>query len=127
MKKLLAVITLIAVSGVVSACGSSSTPTAPTPAPTPPPAAVTPAPTAAAPDAAKLYQTNCVVCHGAKREGVTGLGKPLTPTSLANLTDDQVKTTISAGKPNTAMVGFSGRLTPAEIDALVTFIKQSAP
>ena len=94
---------------------------APAPVPTTPPLAPT------APDASKLFATNCVPCHGSKREGIAGLGKPLTPTSLANLTDDQVRETITEGRPNTAMAGFGGRLTSAEIDALVKFIKNTAP
>ncbi|MBI3930714.1 MAG: cytochrome c [Chloroflexi bacterium] len=90
-----------------------------------PPAA--PAPTPAVIDAGKLYATNCLACHGADRQGISGLGKPLTPESLAPLTDAGVRDTILNGKPETLMTAWQGRLSLEEIDALVQFIKYVSP
>ncbi|MBI2980003.1 MAG: cytochrome c [Chloroflexi bacterium] len=105
----------------------SCTGTQPTqPAPTPPPIPV-PTPTPAAIDAAKLFATNCVVCHGEKRQGVSGLGPALTPTSLTKLSDAEVRSTILKGRTNTAMAGFEGRLSAEEIDALIQLIKRTSP
>ena len=98
-----------------------STLPAPAPIPTTPPVAPT------APDASKLFATNCVPCHGSKREGITGLGPALNPTTLAKLTEGQVKEAILKGRPGTVMAGFEGRLTSAEIDALVKLVKDTAP
>ena len=98
----------------------------PTPAPTPP-SVPAPAPKALAIDVAKLFATNCAVCHGEKHQGVSGLGPALTPTSLAKLSDTEIRDTILKGRPNTAMAGFVGRLSPEEIDALVQLIKRTLP
>lgn len=95
------------------------------PAPVAPAAPTTPAVPAI--DAKALYVANCVVCHGANRQGVTGLGKPLTPESLAALSDDTIRDTTLKGKPNTAMAGFEGRLSVDEINALIQLIKYTAP
>lgn len=114
---------------LLSAC-SQPAPVAPA-APTTPAAPVAPAkpvtPVAPVLDAKALYVANCVVCHGANRQGVTGLGKPLTPESLAALSDDTIRDTTLKGKPNTAMAGFEGRLSVDEINALIQLIKYTAP
>ena len=74
-----------------------------------------------------MFTTDCAVCHGDKRQGVTGLGPALTPISLASQTETQLKDTITNGRPNTAMAGFSTRLTLDQITALAQFIKNVAP
>ncbi|MBI2328357.1 MAG: c-type cytochrome [Chloroflexi bacterium] len=72
MRKLAILLTLL-IAGLflISCAGAQPTPTQP--APTPETSAI---------DAAKLFATNCAVCHGEKRQGVSGLGPALTPTSL---------------------------------------------
>jgi len=78
-------------------------------------------------DAAAIYNTSCVGCHGASREGVSGLGKPLTPDALADRSDSEIRDIIAQGKSGTAMRPFQGALSGAEIDAVVQFIKTAAP
>ena len=41
--------------------------------------------------------------------------------------DAEIKNTITKGKADTVMAGFEGRLSSAEIDALVQFVKKPAP
>lgn len=124
MRKLAILVTLL-IAGLFSiSCAETKPP--PTPAPTPPSISTpTPAPTAI--DAAKLFATNCAVCHGEKRQGVSGLGPALTPISLAKLSDAEIGDTILKGRPNTVMAGFRGRLSTKEIDALIQFIKSISP
>ena len=107
------VVALLAVS-----CGGQEA--APAPAPTPPP-------TPAAIDAVELYTVNCLACHAPDRQGIAGLGKSLTPESLAPLSDAEVRDTILDGKPETLMAAWEGRLSSEEIDALVQFIKHTSP
>ncbi len=78
-------------------------------------------------DASALYETNCVACHGANRQGVSGLGPTLTPQSLAELSDTEIGDTILNGRPGTTMAGFMGRLTQEKIDALIQLIKHTSP
>jgi len=124
MHKLTILVTVISVAVFLVSCGGSTAPTTPA-APAAPTTTTPPATTApAAIDAAKLYAINCSGCHGANRQGVTGLAPALTPTSLAAKSADELKTTITKGKTGTAMPSFE-RLGSAEIDALVNFIKNT--
>ncbi len=86
-----------------------------------------PEPNTSAIDAGAIYRTTCVACHGVNREGVTGLGKPLTPESLASRSDAEIRDIITNGKPNTAMQSFKGSLSADEVNALVQFIKNIEP
>lgn len=135
MKKLLALVALIAVSGAASACGSPSAPAA-TPPPATPPAAVTPAPeTAAAPDGAKLYQTNCSGCHGA-----TASGGKLGETAVPDIRAAALQTTFKgdaalikrailngkdeAGKDlNAIMPRQAGKLSDEEVTGIVQYLQ----
>lgn len=78
-------------------------------------------------DVAKLYADNCAGCHGDRRQGVSGLGPSLDPADPAahedHHADAELRDIITNGRPGTAMPGFQGRLTPAEIDALIKFIR----
>ena len=94
------------------------------PPPTPaPPSQTTPS----AISAGELYTNTCAACHGANREGISGLGLPLTPESLAELSDDEVRDTISNGRSGTVMPAFQAILSPEEIDALLQLIKNTTP
>ena len=77
-------------------------------------------------DTGKLYEANCVDCHGANRQGMPNLGPALTPESLAELSDTEIKDIISDGKLNTAMTPWQSILNSEEIDALVHFIKNTS-
>ena len=76
--------------------------------------------------AAETYKTTCAMCHGADGKGDTALGKNL---HAKDLTSDEVQkqsnqdlsTIILKGKEN--MPGFEGRLTQAQINGLVKFIR----
>jgi cbb3-type cytochrome c oxidase subunit III len=94
------------------------------PPPTPAPASQTP-PSAISTD--ELYAIRCVVCHGANREGVSGLGLPLIPGSLTELSDNEIKNTILNGRFGTAMPAFKEILSSDEIDALLHLVKYTSP
>ncbi len=76
-------------------------------------------------EAEGLYTANCAACHGPDRMG--GLGPPLTPASLGEKSDAEIRETISDGRPDTAMPPFKGKLSPEQIEALIRLIKDSAP
>ena len=92
-----------------------------------PESAPTSTPTTPTINAGKLFDANCVACHGANRQGMPNLGPALTPESLAELSDTDTKDTISNGKVNTAMPPWKNKLSSEEIDALVQFIKNTSP
>ena len=105
---------IIIVAPLLTSCGGA----APAPAPAPVPSAI---------DADGLYTTNCAVCHGKNREGISELGPALNPDSVAALNDTEAREIILNGKPNTAMAPFKGTLSSEEIDALVQLIKNASP
>ena len=86
-----------------------------------------PEPDTLAIDAGSIYRATCAACHGPNREGITGLGKPLTPESLASRSDAEIRDIITNGKSSTAMQSFKGSLSADEIKALVQFIKNIEP
>ena len=74
-----------------------------------------------------LYLATCAICHGNQREGVTGLGKPLTPESLTDYSDADLSEVIREGRADTEMQGFKDRLSSQEIDGLIQLIKHTSP
>lgn len=96
------------------------TPASPAPVPTLPTTSPVMAP-------GELYATKCAGCHGANRQGVSGLGPALTPERLAALSNAEIKETILNGRSGTAMPTFKAALSPEEIDTLLQFIKQVPP
>lgn len=121
--KILPLVTMLTVSLLLVACGGAPAPT--TPAPTTP-APTTPAPTPTI-DTASLFASKCAACHGANRQGVTGLGGVLTPQSLEDRSVAELANIITNGKTGTAMPPFKQILSQAEIDALAQFIKNTPP
>lgn len=89
---------------------------------------------AAAPSAAQNYDRHCASCHGADGKGQTRLGrksgaKNLTDKSgTGKLTDAELFRTIEAGrrddKGRERMEGFGNDLSPAEITALVAYVRR---
>ena len=76
--------------------------------------------------AAETYKTTCAMCHGTDGKGDTALGKTLhakdlTSDEVQKQSDNDLSTIIVKGKEN--MPGFEGRLTPAQINGLVKFIR----
>lgn len=101
------------------------TPTlAPEPAPKPKPE---PSQAPAGKSAAELYGAKCATCHGPKQQGVPGVGPALTPESLANLSDAQIKDIILNSRPNTTMPAWKDILSSEEIEHLIQFIKYTSP
>lgn len=71
----------------------------------------------------EYYTLNCSACHGAGREGISGLGLPLQPDVLTE-DDDFYRDTIANGRSGTVMPAWADAgLSDAEIDALVAFIR----
>jgi cytochrome c6 len=76
--------------------------------------------------AAETYKTTCAMCHGTDGKGDTALGKnlhakDLTSDEVQKQSDKELSTIIVKGKEN--MPGFEGRLTPAQINGLVKFVR----
>jgi len=75
---------------------------------------------AGAPDAAALYQANCAQCHGANRLG--GMGPALLPDNLKRLQQKAAVEVVKNGRAATQMPPFAGKLTDADIQALVEYV-----
>ncbi len=78
-------------------------------------------------DPVVLYNRNCAGCHGA--EGQKGPAMALgDPVYLAIVADDALRTTISKGRPGTAMSAFAqkegGMLTDEQVNAIIRGIRQ---
>ncbi len=76
--------------------------------------------------AAETYKTTCAMCHGSDGKGETALGKnlhakDLTSDEVRKKSDAELSTIIVKGKEN--MPGFEGRLTQAQINGLVKYIR----
>ena len=88
------------------------------------------APTALAggsgPDGAGLYKSKCAMCHGPDGAGQTTMGKnmklrDLRSADVQKQTDAALGTIIADGKGK--MPGYKTKMTAADIQALVTFIR----
>ncbi|MBK8767593.1 MAG: c-type cytochrome [Burkholderiaceae bacterium] len=77
-----------------------------------------------------LYHNYCSVCHGDRGDGRSRARGSLvppprdftSPQSLGELTRDRMIAATAAGKPGTAMVGWSTQLGPREIEAVVDYV-----
>jgi mono/diheme cytochrome c family protein len=77
-------------------------------------------------DGAATYKAKCAMCHGPDGAGQTTMGKNLKLRDLRSAevqkqTDAELVKWITDGKGK--MPAYKGKLTPAEIDALVAFIR----
>lgn len=78
-----------------------------------------------------VYSKNCSVCHGEKGDGRSRAQGSLNPPPIdftnpgvtATLTQDRMITSVTYGRPDTAMAGFKGRLSQADINAVVDYIR----
>lgn len=82
------------------------------------------------PEGARLFRRACVNCHGSDGKANTSMGhelgaRDLTDGHAQKQTDAELYGVIANGKGN--MPGFDPRFKPAEIDALVRYIRQIAP
>lgn len=77
----------------------------------------------------KIYMRECASCHGAKGEGGgehqpgTALGNP---TMLAMTPDKFLRIAIAEGRDGTPMLPYKDKLTGAEIDSVVAFLRSRA-
>ncbi|MBL8491814.1 MAG: c-type cytochrome, partial [Rhodocyclaceae bacterium] len=77
-----------------------------------------------------LYAHNCVVCHGERGQGSNHpVGGPTPPRDLsspqsrAELNRERMIESVTRGRPGTAMAGFADRLPPADIEAIVDYVR----
>lgn len=68
-------------------------------------------------DGAELYQIACSTCHGMSGEGL--FGRELANTGLK---DSKIRSNILKGRLQSGMPSFDGMFTPAQLDALVTYV-----
>lgn len=84
-------------------------------------------------DAEKLYLKHCKNCHGADGKAETKMGKKHDIDSFADAgwqqrhSDEKIRTAIASGKEGTKMKAYEKKLSPAEIDALVKFVRTFDP
>src|SRR5690349_20362749 len=118
MRRLLGMALLISGLLLLTACGRLSGKPAPGPEVPRPDSILVPV---------VLYNQNCAGCHGA--EGQRGAAMALSdPVYLAIVSDDVLRSTISKGRPGTAMSAFAqkegGMLTDQQVDAIVRGIRE---
>ena len=75
---------------------------------------------------ATLFQSNCLMCHGADGKGSTPTGQALKVANLdspaiVKMSDAELANVISKGKKS--MPAFGSRLTPPQIESLVSYIR----
>lgn len=70
----------------------------------------------------ELYQGSCAACHGANGEGAGGRPAVGAGSDAAELTDDQLRGVIRVGPG--AMPGFENKLSDAQIDSLVEYLRE---
>jgi mono/diheme cytochrome c family protein len=80
------------------------------------------------PEAKALFRTHCQRCHGADGKAVESYAKKGTPDLddadwQAMRSDAEIRKAIADGSEGTLMEGFKDTLKPAEIDALVRYIR----
>ena len=85
------------------------------------------------PPGQKVYKENCAVCHGENGNGARWTQTTLNP-SPRNFTDpavwdsltrERMITSVTHGRPGTAMMPFNTRLSDEEIKAVVAYIRAS--
>ncbi len=75
---------------------------------------------------AALFQQNCQMCHGADGKATTPTGRAFKAVdfhdpAVMKMSDAELATVIGKGKNN--MPAFGTRLTPPEIESLVSYIR----
>lgn len=77
-----------------------------------------------------LFAHNCAVCHGERGQGSSHpVGGPVLPRDLsspqsrAELSRERMVASVTNGRPGTAMAAFSDRLSGADIEAVVDYVR----
>ena len=79
-----------------------------------------------------IYAQNCIACHGAQGQGSNlPIGGSLpardlaSPQARAELTRERMISSVTSGRPGTAMAGFGGRLSGPDIEAVVDYVRSA--
>ena len=79
-----------------------------------------------------IFSKNCSVCHGEKGDGKSRAQASLNPPprdftaiSPTEMTQQRMITSVTFGRPDTAMSGFKSQLSQKEISAVVDYIRSS--
>lgn len=79
-----------------------------------------------------IYAQNCITCHGSQGQGSSlpiGGSQPArdlaSPQARAELTRERMISSVTSGRPGTAMAGFGGRLPAQDIDAVVDYVRSA--
>lgn len=88
-------------------------------------------PESLSPDGKRIYEEHCAVCHGDNGASAVwaknGLNPPprdfTSPASKQELSRDRMLTSVIHGRPGTAMMSFTSRLSTEEISAVVDYIR----
>ena len=78
-----------------------------------------------------LYMQNCAMCHGESgTRTTTGRMQPpprdfTSPAVIAELTRKRMITSITKGRPDTAMRGYGDQMSKADIEAIVDFMREA--
>lgn len=80
----------------------------------------------------RIYVSNCAVCHGDDGNGAmwtkTSLNPPPREFTLASpdeLSRERMITSVTHGRPGTAMMSFAQRLGPEEIETVVDYVRSN--
>jgi len=75
----------------------------------------------------QLYAANCSRCHGPEGQGTPRAPSLNVKSFLTNTNDQAIQQIITSGVPGTAMPTWGDRMTEADIQAIVGFIRQWEP
>ncbi|SPP64520.1 c-type cytochrome [Nitrospira lenta] len=77
-----------------------------------------------------IYEKHCVLCHGPQGRGDGPVGKTINPPAAdfasaasKKKPDAELLATIEKGRPPTAMVGWKGQLSDAEMQDVLAYVK----
>lgn len=80
----------------------------------------------------QLYMRHCAVCHGDKGSGAMWTQSSLNPPPRnftaalrGELTRERMITSVTYGRPGTAMMSFRKRLSPEEVATVVDYVRES--
>jgi mono/diheme cytochrome c family protein len=74
---------------------------------------------------ATIFERNCKGCHGADGKGTASAQAPnfTDPKVQASLTDEQIQSTITKGRPGTIMPSWSDKLSEQDIKAVAAYVR----